>query len=94
MKRMTPERFAELSRLPADCRQGPERELWEALVAERAELHAMETALRGLLKFHVEDDGEPVPRKYWTPEYRAAVEQAEAALPGAELNMICGACRP
>lgn len=34
-ERMTPERFAQLARLPADTRRGPERELWEALVAER-----------------------------------------------------------
>lgn len=43
---MTPERFCELSRLQADCRHGPERELWEALVAEREEVERLEGWLR------------------------------------------------
>lgn len=46
IKRMTPERFNELSALPADCRYGPERELWEALVAERERLVKAEAELR------------------------------------------------
>ena len=41
----------------------------------------LETALAALLSFHDEgDDGEAIPREYWSPEYLAAVENAEALL--------------
>jgi len=40
-----------------------------------------EAALSALLKFHQEgDDGAALPREYWSGDYRAAVEQAEAAI--------------
>ncbi len=46
------------------------------LAATNAELRY---ALGGLLQFHQEgDDGAELPREYWTPNYRAMVEKAEA----------------
>jgi len=36
-------------------------------------------ALEGLLRYHQEgDDGAELPREYWAPRYREAVERAEA----------------
>lgn len=46
--------------------------------ATNEELHA---AITGLLKFHQEgDDGAELPREYWSPGYREAVECAESLM--------------
>ena len=45
----------------------------------RANTEELRAAITGLLKFHQEgDDGAELPREYWSPGYREAVEVAEA----------------
>ena len=42
-------------------------------------IDALKAAITGLLKFHQEgDDGAELPREYWSPGYREAVEHAES----------------
>jgi hypothetical protein len=45
------------------------------------EIERLRNVLRGLLRFHQEDDdGAELPREYWSPTYRNAVDLAEAVL--------------
>jgi hypothetical protein len=49
------------------------------LLVANAKAGALKAAITGLLKFHQEgDDGAELPREYWSPGYREAVEHAEA----------------
>ena len=51
--------------------------MMEAWLAANTE--ALKDAISGLLRFHQEgDDGAELPREYWSPGYREAVECAEA----------------
>lgn len=51
--------------------------MMEAWLAANTE--ALKAAITGLLRFHQEgDDGAELPREYWSPGYREAVETAEA----------------
>lgn len=41
----------------------------------------LKTALKDILRFHEEgEDGLPIPREYWSTDYRKAVESAEFLL--------------
>lgn len=51
------------------------------------EIERLRAAIVGLLRFHQEgDDGAELPREYWSPGYREAVETAEA-LVGSNLEV-------
>ena len=60
----------------------------EAMESQEETIDTLKAAIIGLLKYHQEgDDGAELPREYWSPGYRAAVEQAEAALlPNAKVS--------
>lgn len=46
---------------------------------QSVEIDALKAAITGLLKYHQDgDDGAELPREYWSPGYREAVEIAEA----------------
>ena len=54
-------------------------EEWTSPAAK--EIDALKSAITGLLRFHQEgDDGAELPREYWSPGYREAVEYAEALM--------------
>lgn len=61
-------------------------EEWTSPAAK--EIDALKSAIVGLLRFHQEgDDGAELPREYWSPGYREAVEYAEALIgPNAEFR--------
>lgn len=44
----------------------------------------LKVALRGLMQFHPEDELGPTTEEFWTPEYKAAMDAARAALKGGE----------